>query len=159
MILDDHFWADVKFVVDFIELVNDVIHVVDTDFSCLGKIYECINSMCERIKTVTDARDATLYPKLMEKIHRWWNKLNTPLYMAAYALNPKWYDSNVTKKKPPSEDHEVTNGFFIVVTKIYGDNEEATLIKEQFFSFIRGVGEFGDPQSLCDRSMIKDPIS
>eukprot|EP01018_Ginkgo_biloba_P033833 Gb_09515 [translate_table: standard] len=79
--------------------------------------------------------------------------------MAAYALNPKWYDSNVIKKRPPSEDHEVTNDFFIVATKIYGDSEEATLIREQFASFIRGAGEFGDPQFLRDRSKIKDPIN
>ena len=59
MILDDHFWADVRFVVDFIEPINDVIRFADTNSSCLGEIYECIDSMCERIKTVTDARDTT----------------------------------------------------------------------------------------------------
>eukprot|EP01018_Ginkgo_biloba_P020946 Gb_12097 [translate_table: standard] len=100
MILDDHFWADVKFVVDFIEPVNDVICFADTDSSYLGEIYECIDSMCERIKTVTDARDTTLYP-----------------------------------------------------------HEEATLIREHFASFIRGAGKFGYPQSLRDRSKIKNPIN
>eukprot|EP01018_Ginkgo_biloba_P006446 Gb_30345 [translate_table: standard] len=158
MILDDHFWEDVRFVVDFIEPINDVIHFTDTDSSCLGEIYECIDSMCERIKAVTDATNTTLYPKLMDKIHGWWNKLNTPLHMAAYVLNPKWYDSNVTKKRPPFEDCEVTNGFFTVV-KIYGDGEEATLIREQFAFFICGAGEFGDPQSLLDRNKIKDLVN
>eukprot|EP01018_Ginkgo_biloba_P017457 Gb_05839 [translate_table: standard] len=130
MILDDHFWADVRLVVDFIESVNDVIRFVDIDSSCLGEIYECIDSMCERIKAITNARDTTLYPKLMDKIHGWWNKLNTPLHIEAYALNPKWYNNNVTKKRPHSKDREVTNGFFTAVTKIYGDSEEEKLIKE-----------------------------
>eukprot|EP01018_Ginkgo_biloba_P039456 Gb_09932 [translate_table: standard] len=158
MILDDHFCADVRFVVDLIEPVNDVIRFANTDSSCLGEIYECIDSMCERIKAITDARDTTLYPKLMDKIHGQWNKLNTPLHMATYALNPKWYDSNVTKKRPPSED-EVTNGFFTAVTKICGDGEEATLIKAQFAFFIRGAKEFGDLQSLRHKTNIKDPIN
>eukprot|EP01018_Ginkgo_biloba_P019265 Gb_14394 [translate_table: standard] len=38
-------------------------------------------------------------------------------------------------------------------------SEEATLIREQLTSFIRGAGVFGDPQSLRDRSKINDPIS
>eukprot|EP01018_Ginkgo_biloba_P015686 Gb_14230 [translate_table: standard] len=156
MTLDDHFWANVKFVVDFIEPVNDVIRFANTA-SCLGEIYECIDSMCERIKAVTNARDTTLYPKLMEKIHGQWNELNTPLHMASYALNSKWYDSNLTKKRPPSEDCEVTNGFFIVITKIYGDSE--TLVREQFAFFIRGAGEFGNLQSLRGKSKIMDPIN
>lgn len=36
IILDDHFWADVKFVVDFFEPINDVIHFVDSDSPSLG---------------------------------------------------------------------------------------------------------------------------
>lgn len=35
MILDDHFQANVRFVVDFIEPINDVIRFVDVDSSCL----------------------------------------------------------------------------------------------------------------------------
>eukprot|EP01018_Ginkgo_biloba_P039827 Gb_21629 [translate_table: standard] len=79
--------------------------------------------------------------------------------MAVYALNPKWYDNNVTKKRPPSKDYEVTNVFFTAVTKIYGDGEEATFIKKQFAFFIHGAGEFGNLQSLCDRTKIKDPMN
>eukprot|EP01018_Ginkgo_biloba_P018354 Gb_34959 [translate_table: standard] len=78
--------------------------------------------------------------------------------MAAYAMNPKWCDNNVTEKRPLSEEHEVTNGLFTVVTKIYGDSEEATLIREQF-CFIRGRGEFGNLQSLRHRTKIKDSIN
>lgn len=50
-----------------------------------GEINESIDSMCERIKTITDARDnTTFYPKLMKKIHGRWSKLNTPLHVVAY---------------------------------------------------------------------------
>eukprot|EP01018_Ginkgo_biloba_P001699 Gb_24962 [translate_table: standard] len=159
IILDDHFWADVEFVVDFIEPIKDVICFANSDSPCLEEMYERIDSMCERIKTVTDARDTTLYPKLMEKIHRQWNKLNTHLHMATYALNPKWYDSSMTKKRPPFEDCEVTKDFFTTVTKIYGDGEEATTIREQFAYFVCGQQEFGKPQSLRDRTKIKDPFN
>eukprot|EP01018_Ginkgo_biloba_P033596 Gb_20372 [translate_table: standard] len=158
MMLDDHFLADVRFVVDFIEPVNDVIRFAKTVRDLFPFPSSFLGSSSTSFSlAVTDARDTTLYPKLMEKIHGRWNKLNTPLHMAAYALNPKWYDNIVTKKRPPSE--EVTNDLFTVVTKIYGDNEEATLVREQFAFFIRGAREFGDPQSLRDRSKIKDPIN
>ncbi|XP_059067582.1 uncharacterized protein LOC131858371 [Cryptomeria japonica] len=101
MVLDEHFRADVKFVVDFIKPICEVIKFADSDKVCLGEVYEAIDSMCERVKKIIDAKDISLYPLIEEKLHGRWNKLNTPLHCAAYALNPKWYDIEVTKKRAP----------------------------------------------------------
>lgn len=38
MVLDDHFWADVKFVVDFIKPICEVIKFVDLGKPCLGEL-------------------------------------------------------------------------------------------------------------------------
>ncbi|KAH9298202.1 hypothetical protein KI387_029884, partial [Taxus chinensis] len=89
MVLDNLFWVDVKFVVDFIQPICEVIRFVDSDKPCLGEVYEEIDSMCERIRKITDSKDPSLYPLIKEKVHGRWNKLNTPLHCAAYALNPK----------------------------------------------------------------------
>ncbi|XP_059078050.1 uncharacterized protein LOC131876626 [Cryptomeria japonica] len=111
MVLDELFWVDVKFVVDFIKPICEVIKFADSDKACLGEVYEAIDSMCERVKKITDAKDISLYPLIEEKLHGRWNKLNTPLHCAAYALNPKWYDIEVTKKRAPHQDREVMKGF------------------------------------------------
>eukprot|EP01018_Ginkgo_biloba_P010149 Gb_26025 [translate_table: standard] len=39
MILDDQFWVDVKFIVDVIEPIIDVIRYGDIDSPCLGEVY------------------------------------------------------------------------------------------------------------------------
>jgi len=44
-------------------------------------------------------------------------------------LNPKLYDIEQTKKRPPSSDKEVMNGFITSIKKTYGlDLEEASLV-------------------------------
>ena len=69
LILDDHFWVDAKFVVEFIEPICDMIRYADTNDPCLSEIYENVDSMCERIQTITDRKHPTLWPQLKEFIH------------------------------------------------------------------------------------------
>lgn len=89
LILDDEFWADMKFVMEFTKSICDMVRYADTDGPCLGEIYENMDSMCERIKSIIDRKDPTLWPLLQSFIHGWWNKWNTPLHMASYTVNPK----------------------------------------------------------------------
>lgn len=156
LILDDRFWTDVKFVMEFVEPICDMIRYADTYAPCLGEIYENIDSMCERIQSITDRRDPTLWPQLQSFIHWRWNKLNTPLHMAAYAVNPKWYDST-TGRRLHSQDREVIKGFMTVVKKIYGSSEETSEIRSQFSQFARGRGVFVSHDSKADRRKRKDP--
>lgn len=120
MILDDHFWVDVKFVVDFIQPICEVIKLADSNKPCLGEIYEEIDSMYERIKKIINAKDTSLYPLIEAKLHGKWNKLNTPLHCVVYALNPKWHNIQETNKRAPYEDREVMKGFWAAIKKIYG---------------------------------------
>ena len=91
LILDDQFWGDVKFVMEFVEPICDMLHYVDIDGPCLGEIYENMDSS-ERIRSITDEKDPNLWAQLKNIIHGRWNKLNNPLHMVAYAVNPKWFD-------------------------------------------------------------------
>ena len=77
--------------------------------------------------------------------------------MAAYAMNPKWYDPS-TGRRPPSQDREEVKGFMIAIKKIYGSTEEAPEIIGQFSQFSRGRGVFASHASLIDRCKKKDPI-
>ncbi|KAH9292112.1 hypothetical protein KI387_042698 [Taxus chinensis] len=157
MVLDNLFWVDVKFVVDFIQPICEVIRFADSDKPCLGEVYEEIDSMCERIRKITDSKDPSLYPLIKEKVHGRWNKLNTPLHCVAYALNPKWYDIEVTNKRAPYEDREVMKEFWVAVKKIYGRGEEASTIRTQWNMFSRGRGQFSTVEALYDMHA-KDPI-
>ena len=158
MILDEHFWADVKFVVEFIKPICELIRFADSDKACLGEIYEAIDSMCEKVKTITDIKDPSLYPLIEEKLHGRWNKLNTPLHCAAYALNPKWHDIQVTGKRAPHQDREVMKGFWAAIKKIYGRGEDAAIIRSQWNKFSRGKGKFGSVEALYDMKLKIDPI-
>lgn len=158
MVLDDRFWADVKFVVDFIQPICEVIKFADLDKPCLGEIYEEIDSMCERIKKITDAKDPSLYSLIEEKLHGRSNKLNTPLHCAAHALNPKWHNIQETNKRAPYEDREVIKGFWVAIKKIYGRGEEASVMRSQWNKFSRGHGDFSFMEALYDMRAKKDPI-
>ena len=77
--------------------------------------------------------------------------------MAAYAVNPKWYDPS-TGRRPPSQDKELVKGFMTAVKKNYGSTEEASEIRGQFAQFSRGRGVFSSHASLIARRKKKDPI-
>ena len=91
-------------------------------------------------------------------IHGRWNKLNNPLHMAAYAVNPKWYDPS-TGRRPPSQDKELVKGFMTAVKKNYGSTEEASEIRGQFTQFSCGQGVFALHASLTNRHKKNDPIN
>eukprot|EP01018_Ginkgo_biloba_P039286 Gb_22198 [translate_table: standard] len=78
-----------------------------------------------------------------------------PLHMAAYAINPKWYDIEKTRKRAPFSDAEVACGFMACIKKIYAT--ERTLIQREFAKFVRGRQEFVMNEAKNDLS-ITNPI-
>ena len=126
----DHFWSDAKYIVSIITPVFQVIRYGDVDSPSLGEVYECIDSMLGQMRVAVRERDPTLafYTEHIEPIiHRRWEKLNTPLHMASYALNPKWYIPR-RGRVTPLRDDEVKNGFFRCIAKMY-DIETASEIR------------------------------
>ena len=72
-------FVDAKFVLNLIKPICEVIIFTDSGKACLGEVYKAKDSMCERVKKITDARGLYLYPLTEEKLHGRWEKLNTPL--------------------------------------------------------------------------------
>ncbi|XP_059076869.1 uncharacterized protein LOC131075043 [Cryptomeria japonica] len=116
MVLDQHFWADIKFVVDFIKPICEVIRFADSD---MRKSY---------------VEDGT----------------NLTHHCVAYALNPKWYDIEVTKKRAPNQDREVMKGFWAAVKKIYGQGEDVSVLRTQWNNFSHGRDDFDSVEAIYD---------
>ena len=71
-----------------------VITYAITDSPSLGEIYETFDSMLGQIKQAIKDKEPTLefYEEHLKPIvMKRWNTMNTPLHMATYAVNLKWY--------------------------------------------------------------------
>ncbi|XP_059064530.1 uncharacterized protein LOC131856678 [Cryptomeria japonica] len=147
-ILDDNWWSTVRY--------------ADTDSPSLGEIYETFDSMLGKIKQTILAKDPTLgfYEQHIRPIvTRRWNIMNTPLHMAAYALNPKWYAPK-DGRLPPCDDDEVLDGFTRTIDKIYTE-EQASILRAQFLDFTNLRGPtLSKPQARLDIAILaqRDPI-
>lgn len=85
--------------------------------------------------------------------------MNTPLHMAAYSLNPKWYAPR-PGRVAPSHDEEVKEGFMKALTKMYTP-EESTILRTQWLAFANLHGPtFSRPEARTDRATLAqtDPI-
>ena len=84
--------------------------------------------------------------------------MNTPLHMAAYALNPKWYVERPGRISP-IEDPEVKRGFRAAITKMY-DEDDAKKIRRQWVHFANLNGPFNKHDAKEDLKDLgqEDPI-
>jgi hypothetical protein len=60
MLLNDDWWVDVKYIVSFTSPIVELIRYADSDSPNLGEIYESIDSMIGKIKSIMRQRDPTL---------------------------------------------------------------------------------------------------
>ena len=65
----------------------------------LGQIKQAIKEK----EPTSEFYEEHLKPIVMKR----WNTMNTPLHIAAYAVNPKWYAPR-PGRVPPSADEEVS---------------------------------------------------
>ncbi|XP_059068491.1 uncharacterized protein LOC131858996 [Cryptomeria japonica] len=125
-----------EYVCFVISPIVDVIRYADIDSPSLGEIYETFDSMLGKIKQTILAKDPTLgfYEQHIRPIvTQRWNIMNTPLHMAADALNPKWYAPK-DGRLPPCDNDEVLDGFTRAIDKIYTE-EQASILRAQFLDF------------------------
>jgi hypothetical protein len=72
MLLNNDWWIDVKYIVSFTSPIVELTRYADSDSPNLGEIYESIDSMIGKIKSIMRQRDPTLeffneIQKLIEK--------------------------------------------------------------------------------------------
>lgn len=94
----------------FIAPVFQVIKYGDADAAILREVYECIDAMLGQTRAAVQERDPNLafYTKhIQPTIQRRWDSLNTPLHMAAYVLNLKWYMPRPRRVTPLNDDEVI----------------------------------------------------
>ena len=91
--------------------------------------------MVDKVKKIIRQRNPSLdfFNEIHKLIEKRWNKLNTSLHMAAYALNPKWYMERPNRVLP-IDDEEVKHGFLDAINKMYTP-DEANVLCGQFIDF------------------------
>ena len=125
----------------FLGAIVEVIRYTDSDAPSIGEIYETFDSMLGHVKAAIQHREPSLEfytSQIRPIIQRRWDHMNTPLHMAAYALNPKLYVER-TGRVPLIDDPEVKNGFLDAIAKMYSE-EEGSRFQRQFvqFAFLSG---------------------
>lgn len=61
-------------------------------------------------------------------------QMNTPLHMATYSINSKWYVPK-PRRVLPSDDDEVREGFLNAIEKMY-PREEAQILRDEWLKFV-----------------------
>ena len=84
--------------------------------------------------------------------------MNTPLHMAAYALNPKWYIPR-PGIIPPIDDLEIKNGFQATISKMY-TSEDGKVLRRQWIQFASLTGPLNKLDAKEDHDDLgrDDPI-
>lgn len=95
-ILNDDWWEQVSYIINFTRPIYDMIRFCDTDKSCLNLVYEMWDSMIEKVKLEIYKKekrsmseislfDDVVYEILLAR----WTKNKTPLHCLAHSLNPR----------------------------------------------------------------------
>lgn len=149
--LDNDWWADCSYLVSYLGPIVEVIHYIDSNAPSLGEIYETFDSMLGRVKVAIQQREPSLEfytSHIRPTIQRKWDRMNTPLHMAVYALNPKWYVERLGRV-PPIDDLEVKNEFLDAIAKMCNE-EEGSRFRRQFVQFSSLSGPFNTRRAWVD---------
>jgi hypothetical protein len=138
-VLDSHFWTQVKFVLQFIKPIYNMIRFADSDQPVIGEVYEQMDNMLGQIKDIVEPRDHNLYDFISIEVEKRWEKLNIPLHALAYVLTPKYYHTSWLStpalgggaKRKPHQDPEVQTGYMQALEKMDPDVEECDSIRQQ----------------------------
>ena len=95
-VLDDLWWDNVKYIVDFTEPIYSMLRAADTDRSSLHLIYEMWDTMIEAVKVCiyhherkSHDEESAFYDSIYVILYDRWLKSNTPLHCLAHSLNPR----------------------------------------------------------------------
>ncbi|CAM8975702.1 unnamed protein product [Rhodiola kirilowii] len=97
-IVNDDWWDQLAYIVEFTQPIYDMIIYCDTDKPCLHLVYEMWDSMIEKVKIEIykkegrqDTEGSTFYDEVYKILVARWTKNNTPLHCLAHSLNPRFY--------------------------------------------------------------------
>lgn len=142
MILDDIWWDRAEYLLAFTEPILSMIRFTDMDKPCLGEVYDGIDSMLEKMKSIICEKEQDPQETFFKEVHAIcvdrWNKMTTPLHLLAFALTPKFYSRELLalpNRLPPYRDVEVNDGFRKALVKLFPDTEMEDVVSSEFASF------------------------
>ena len=69
LILSDYFWKRVEYALELTKPIMSMLRYADTNEPCLGDIYDVVDSMLERMKSVSLNLYTILYPCLLRDFY------------------------------------------------------------------------------------------
>ena len=97
-VLNEYWWDQVNYILNFTAPIYDMIRACDTDRPCLHLVYEMWDSMIEKVKLVIYKQEqkplesfSLFYDVVYEILMARWTKSSTPLHCLAHSLNPRYF--------------------------------------------------------------------
>lgn len=140
------FWNRVSRCLKVFGPLVSLLRMVDSDRPSLAFLYgEIVRVKKEIIEVVYERKESEYKPIIEAMERKMKNRLDSPLHLAAYLLNPYYFYSD----RSLFLDETVMDGFFTTVeTFYYGDDEkQAKVINADFDKFKKQEGFFGKSQA------------
>jgi len=144
--LNNDFWNEVGHLLELIVPIIRVMHLADGDAPCIGKIYEGIDKMIEKIQDLE--ADADRLRVVKELCIARWEQYYVPLHAAAYVLDPEF------QGKGQEFDREVMDGWDKILNKMFLDRTERRVIRTQLAYYRDMEGVFGWEDAQKDRFLV-----
>ncbi|XP_057518312.1 uncharacterized protein LOC130799224 [Amaranthus tricolor] len=161
-ILNDDWWDNVEYILDFTRPIYDMIRACDTDKASLHLVYENWDSMISKVKEIIynhehkQRHEYSSFFSVVETILlSRWKKSNTSLHCLAHSLNPRYYSDTWLKEVPgrvaPHVDNEISTQRFNCFRRLFQDLEDRRKVNMEYAIFLaRDDGVFTEPECLND---------
>ncbi|GJN07302.1 hypothetical protein PR202_ga25122 [Eleusine coracana subsp. coracana] len=135
-LLDEDWWYQVKYIIEFTAPIYSMLRAADTDKACLHLIYEMWDSMIEKPSTSSTFDDR--------------------LFVIVRYYCQQWL-SEVPGRIPPHEDGEISEERNAYFKKFFPIADDLRKIKKQFADYSLNRGVFATPDMIEDRAHF-DPL-
>ncbi|XP_057550448.1 uncharacterized protein LOC130828480 [Amaranthus tricolor] len=161
-ILNDDWWDNVDYILDFTCPIYDMIRACDTDKASLHLVYEKWDSMISKVKEIIynhehkQRHEYSSFFSVVETILlSRWKKSNSPLHCLAHSLNPRYYSDTWLKEVPgrvaSHVDNEISTQRFNCFRRLFQDLEDRRKVNMEYAIFsARDGGVFTEPECLND---------
>ncbi|WCJ24667.1 hAT transposon superfamily [Euphorbia peplus] len=165
-VMDDEWWDNIKYIVDFTDPIYEMVRLTDTDKPCLHLIYDMWDTMIAKVKAViykhegkNDSEESEFYKVIHRLLVFRWNKSNTPLHCLAHSLNPRYYTTEWLEggigRLAPHQDVEISNERNKCFRRYFPNSDERRQVMVEFANFSSLRHDFSDVDSIIDRTKLE----
>ncbi len=129
-----------KNIVKITEPIYTVLRLADSPAPTVGKIHaRCLDVMQQLESGAETSLSATRLKQITKCFRERWEMLNSPLYLAGYALDPEFWDRDL--------DEATMEGLMTMVERLLSTEEQAAAMN-QFADFRSKKGVLGRPLAI-----------